>query len=82
MTKEEEFILLIVTNTYLTHEFEYSLQISVTDVSYLANSCLFESNILRFRALASLKLYEHVTYTNYTEQKQKFEYLTKAIESL
>ena len=58
MTIEGQFILLMVADTYLTHDYEYSLRISGTDFSFIANTCLFEGNILRFRALASLKLFE------------------------
>ena len=58
MTIEGQFILLMVADTYLTHDYEYSLRISTTDFSFIANTFLFEGNILRFRALASLKLFE------------------------
>ena len=50
------FILYIVADTYLSHDYEYSLRISIINWSYFANSCLFEGNILRFRALASLAM--------------------------
>jgi len=59
MSKEGEFILTIVAITYLSTDYEYSLKISGTDVSYIENSCLFESNILRYQALAYMKLFEH-----------------------
>ena len=55
---EGEFILLAVANTFLTNDYEYSLRISSADFSYIANSALFEGNILRYRALASIKLFE------------------------
>ena len=53
-----KFIMLIVANTYFSNDYEFSLQISKTDFSHIAHSSLFEGNILRFRALASLKLFE------------------------
>ena len=59
MRVEGQFILLMVVNTYLSNDFEYSLRVSLKDVSYFANTRLFESNILRFRALSSLKMFEH-----------------------
>ena len=49
---------MIVANTYLTNDYEYSLHISQKDFSYIANTSMFEGNILRFRALASLQLFE------------------------
>lgn len=58
MTIEGQFILLMVADTYLTNDHEYSLRISTTDFSFIASTALFEGNILRFRALASLKLFE------------------------
>ena len=54
MTIEGEFILHWVADTYLLNDFEHSLKISTTEFSNVANTTLFEANILRFRALASL----------------------------
>ena len=58
MTFEGTFVLLMSVDAYLTHDYEYCLRISTTDFSYVANSCIFESNILRVRALASIKHFE------------------------
>ena len=59
MRKEDQFIALMAATTYLLNDFEYSLRISTTDFSCMTNTPLFEGNILRFRALASLKLFEN-----------------------
>ena len=59
MTDFGLFIIFMVADTYLSHDFEYSLRISTTDFSYFVNSCLFESNVLRFRALASLEMFQN-----------------------
>ena len=59
MSHEGEFLIYFVANTFLTNDYEHCLRISQTDFSYVANSCLFEGNILRFRSLASMKVYEH-----------------------
>ena len=48
----------MVAETYLTNDFEYSLRISTTDFSYFTISPIFEGNILRFQALANMKLFE------------------------
>ena len=58
MVTEGYFIVLMVADTYLTNDYEYSLRISTTNFSYTTNTALFMGNILRFRALASLKLFE------------------------
>lgn len=58
MSTEGQFIILIVADTFLCNDYEYSLKISEQDFSYVANTSLFEGNILRFRALASIKLFE------------------------
>lgn len=58
MTPEGKFIILMVADTFLCNDYEYSLRISQQDFSYIANTSLFEGNILRFRALASIKLFE------------------------
>ena len=83
MVIEGEFILLVVANTYLSNDFEYSLKISVTDVSYVANTCLFESNILRYQALSYLKLFEHSKEEDdQKNMEEDFGYLTTAIACL
>ena len=58
MKPEAQFILLKVADDYLMNEFEGSLRLSNTDLSSINNTPLFEGNMLRFRALASLKLFE------------------------
>lgn len=56
---EGQFIIMYVAMTFLTNDYEYSLRMSSTDFSYVANSSIFEGNALRFRALASSKLFEY-----------------------
>lgn len=58
MVKEAYFIVLMVAVTYLTNDFEYSYNISATNFSYSTHTALFMGNILRFRALNCLKLFE------------------------
>ena len=82
MFTEGKFILLCAADAYLTNDFEYSLRISTQNFSSIANSCLFEGNILRFRALASLKLFEHGLEEHEEDRQENFIYLTKAIDSL
>ena len=82
MFTEGKFILLCAADAYLTNDFEYSLRISTQNFSSIANSCLFEGNILRFRALASLKLFEHGLEEREEDKQENFTYLTKAIDSL
>ena len=84
MSTEGQFILLNVADDYLMNEFESSLRLSTNDYSSICHTPLFEGNILRFRALASLKLFEleQKLEDSETDMKQNFEYLTKAIESL
>ena len=68
MSSMDRFIIYIVANTYLSNDYEYSLRISTIDFSFIANSSLFEGNILRFRALASLKLFELYLRDNNEEE--------------
>ena len=82
MIIEGEFILHWVADTYLLNDFEHSLRISTTDFSYVANTALFEANILRFRALASLKLFHHFDFTEEENLREGYDYLMKAIESM
>ena len=82
MTTEGEFILYFVADTYLKNDFEHSLRISTQDFSYVAYSPLFEGNILRFRALASLKLFEQYNNDKYESPEETLDYLIKSIASL
>ena len=59
MTSNEEFIVLFMADTFLTHDYEQVLRVAMEDYSYVANSPLFEANLLRFLALASFKAFEH-----------------------
>ena len=59
MTDFGLFIIFMVADTYLSHDFEYSLRISTTDFSFFVNSSIFESNVLRFRALASIEMFQN-----------------------
>lgn len=58
MSNHGQFILLNVADSYLMNEFEYSLRLSTNNFSSICFTPLFEGNILRFRALANLKLFE------------------------
>ena len=83
LSSEAEFILLCTVDAFLTNDFEHSLLISTQNFASIANTCLFEGNILRFRALASLKLFENeLADPSEEDQKENFTHLTKAIESL
>ena len=82
MKVDGQFILLMSANAYLSNDFEYSLRVSLRDVSYVAHTRLFESHILRYRALASLKMFEYGYDETEEDRKETFEYLTSAIESI
>ena len=53
----ERFILYHVANLFLSSDYEKCRKVCSTNFSYIANNNLFESNILRFKALALEKLY-------------------------
>lgn len=77
-----EFVCLAIANAFLTNDLEYSISISSNNFSIVANSCHFEGNILRFKALASIKLFERAV-----EQEDELEYdhfllLEQAIDSI
>ena len=88
MAIEEEFVLLAVANTYLSYDYEYSLQISETDFSFFADSSLFGGNIARFKALTLLKIFESsledevATQSSREKDREIFEFLTTAIASV
>ena len=68
MSIEGQFILLAVATAFLTSDYEYSLRIASFDHSKIANSMLFLGNINRYRALASIKLFEHAILEGNIEQ--------------
>ena len=82
MKTEGKFILLMVADTYLANDYEYSLRISTNDFSYFANTSLFEGNILRFRALASIKLFEDCLKDDEQNKEAYFSLLTTSIANL
>ena len=54
-------ILFVATIAYLSDAFERCLNICQTNFSSLANSIVFEGNILRLKALCLLKLHQQKT---------------------
>ena len=51
------FILLMAANIFLSKEYEYSLSICSHNFSQVANTSLFEGNILRFKSLSAERLF-------------------------
>ncbi len=82
MSSEGEVVLLAVANAFLTTDYEYSLRIASHDFSYIANSYIFEGNILRYRALASFQLYEIAVADDDICVVDNFQLLAQAIESV
>ena len=86
MTIEGHFICLMCADTYLINDFEYSLRISTTDFSCVANTPLFEGNILRLRALASIEIFRYEMGNGKRMDalsiKENYNYLTSSIASL
>ena len=58
LSPEGRFILYTAANTFLSNDYEHCLKICETDFAYIANSHLFEGNILRFKALAHHEIYK------------------------
>ena len=76
-----KFILLTAANIFLSRDYEYCLRICSTNFSYVADTALFEGNILRFRALASEQLFSLMCAN--LEEKEVLDYsaLFDAIDS-
>ena len=51
------FMLYFMSNSYLSYDYGKCLEICENNYSYVANSHLFEGNILRFKALCLEQLY-------------------------
>ena len=81
MSTAGNFIILIVADTFLCNDFEYSLRISQQDFSFVCSDSLFEGNMLRFRALASMKLFEYAINQG-GDRVINFYLLAQALQSL
>ena len=57
ITNQGKFIIMTAANIFLCQDYEYTLRICSTNFSFVANSSLFEGNILRIKALASEQLF-------------------------
>ena len=53
----ERFILYYVANIFLATDFQKCFKVCSANYSYIANSNIFESNILRFKSLALEHIY-------------------------
>lgn len=54
-----EFIILLLANTFLTHDYEYCLRIGTSDFTIWSVSNIFRGNLVRYVSIASAKLFEH-----------------------
>ena len=64
---EGRFILFTVANSFLFNDYEICLELCETNFSPIANSNLFEGNLLRFKALTL----EHL-YLKHTDESKPF----------
>ena len=58
MTVQGRFIVIVAVNSLLSCDYDFVLRICSTNFSYIANTCLFEGNILRLKSLASEQMYK------------------------
>ena len=70
-----------MADTFLAHDYEGCLRIAKNDYSFVANSLLFEGNLLRFLALASFKAFEHAMHADNKKLDANFDLLIQALES-
>lgn len=82
MSDNAEFIILIIADTFLTHDYEYCLSIAKNDFSFVANSSLFEGNLTRFFSLASFKLFEHAIHADSAAFVDNFHILIQSLKSV
>ena len=48
-----------MANIFLSSDYEYCLRICQYNFSYVANTSIFEGNILRFKSLAAEQIFKH-----------------------
>ena len=73
---------MTAVNILLQADYEYVLRICSTNFSYIANTSLFEGNILRLKSLASEQIYKIKADTYNQEEEEDQEYKTKNISKL
>ena len=87
MTIQGRFIVLYAVNMILQADYEYVLRICSTNFSYIANTSLFEGNILRLKSIACEQIFKIKDETSNKEeedsenQKQIISMLFMAIDS-
>ena len=56
---QDRFILLTVANIFLSSDYEYALRLCQYNFSFVANTSLFEGNILRFKSLSAEQIFKN-----------------------
>ena len=79
MSSSSEFIILMMAETFLTHDYEYCLRIGKCDFSFFCNTSLFEANLLRFVSMASAKLFEHAMREQPDDYMEHVDFLYQAL---
>ena len=69
MTVQGKFIVMTAVNTLLCADFAYVLRICSTNFSFIANTSLFEGNILRLKSLAAEYLYKQRKEVHYGQEE-------------
>lgn len=75
MKTQSRFILLMAANIFLSGDYEYCLWICSHNFSYVANTSLFEGNILRFKSLAAEQLFLHMNLKELSEAEGSSDFL-------
>ena len=68
MSNFGNYITHLLAVTFLSHDYEECLLIAKNNFSYIANSALFEGNLLRFFAIASCKAFQHAILDDKSEE--------------
>lgn len=80
---------MTAANIFLCQDFEYTVRICSTNFSYVANTSLFEGNILRIKSLAQQELFNIRQNQEFfgdeeersRERKQRLQVLLSAIDA-
>lgn len=80
MSNQGLFFLLLAANLYLQSDFDLCYELSGSEQHPVALSRLFHCNIIRFRSLSCIKLFEHAADEG--EYKANFSFLVEAITSV
>ena len=81
LSGDAEFIILVIADTFLSGDYEYCLKIAGNDFSHVGDHISFRGNLMRFRSLASFRLFENAIQANDDDFEVNFDILIQSVRA-